>query len=145
MFFIHFRTTMATLNLVGMATINISLRTVQRNISEFTDLLSKNPGLWLNVVNREGEVLFVAKLPSDGDTEPRRDGDKEMSPQKKAYHESLRQGEGEPVTPSLLIPCGLCKIPSSPLYEHWEEGTAHAVCMLCALKQKLPVHKMKKL
>lgn len=59
-----------------MATINISLRTLQRSVDEFTDLLAKNPGLWVNVVGRGGEVLFMAKSMDESDVTPVKSGDK---------------------------------------------------------------------
>lgn len=66
---------MATYNLIGMATINISLRVVQRSVDEFIDILSKNPSLWLNVVDRKNKTLFVARLPDVSDSKPYRSGD----------------------------------------------------------------------
>lgn len=53
-----------------MPTINISLRVVQRSVEEFTDILAKNPGLWINVVDRKNNPVFVAKLPGHSDIQP---------------------------------------------------------------------------
>jgi|CXWL01.1.fsa_nt_gi hypothetical protein len=151
----------------------IPLRTFQRQTSAFLDLLATNEGLWGEVVDGEGKVLFLASDPRSPMVLARQEapltGVKEPATKEEKFL-ALKANLDAIVTPDRLgrdhdvfgpslaaeelredeLPvspedfCQKCKKPSE-LYLYEEEGLEYRVCALCAIKAKIPMARMKKL
>lgn len=121
----------------------IPLRTFQRNVQALLDTMAVNSAPWAEVVDGGGKVLFLAALPEVIEAigrQNKRASDGDMS----AVAFAHASGETQVATTVGGTMCDKCK-KLSECRKWMEDGSDYKICAVCALKAKLPWHKLEKL
>lgn len=132
----------------------IPLRTFQRSTQALLDVLAINSAPWAEVVDGSGKVVFLAAVPEVIETITRQHRERTGSDSGIGYAGDTL-GLNKMATPPLTFPsthdpdpmasvvllCDKCK-EQGGLRKWAEDGMDYKICIVCALKAKLPWHKL---